>query len=153
MVVEGKYQIEIDEIPCSSIEYVINAEPVPMSLGAFLPKKNRIDGENIDIEFETNEKGIEVELIGRILPNIQVMSGYSYLDAQYQDSPAYVNGSAPMNAAKHTANGWVNYKFENQFLKEIMSFFHFKLADKKTLSNHFHRKILVHSSTIDLLFI
>ena len=62
MVVEGKYQIEIDEIPCSSIEYVINAEPVPMSLGAFLPKKNRIDGENIDIEFETNEKGIEVEL-------------------------------------------------------------------------------------------
>lgn len=56
-------------------------------------------------------KGMEVELIGRILPNLQVMSGWAYLDAQYQDSPAYINGSAPMNAPKHTANGWLNYKF------------------------------------------
>jgi len=56
-------------------------------------------------------KGVEVELIGRILPNLQVMSGWAYLDAQYQDSPAFVNGSAPMNAPKHTANGWLNYKF------------------------------------------
>ncbi len=64
-------------------------------------------------------KGIEVELIGRILPNLQVMSGYSYLDAQYEDSPAYVNGSAPMNAAKHTANGWLNYKFVETFLRGL----------------------------------
>jgi iron complex outermembrane receptor protein len=56
-------------------------------------------------------KGMEVELIGRILPNLQVMSGWAYLDAQYQESPAYINGSAPMNAPKHTANGWLNYKF------------------------------------------
>ncbi|SHG43263.1 iron complex outermembrane recepter protein [Chryseobacterium sp. OV279] len=56
-------------------------------------------------------KGMEVELIGRILPNLQIMSGWAYLDAQYQDSPAYINGSAPMNAPKHTANGWLNYKF------------------------------------------
>ena len=56
-------------------------------------------------------KGMEIELIGRILPNLQIMSGWAYLDAQYQDSPAYINGSAPMNAPKHTANGWLNYKF------------------------------------------
>ncbi|PQA91705.1 TonB-dependent siderophore receptor [Chryseobacterium shigense] len=56
-------------------------------------------------------RGMEVELIGRILPNLQIMSGWAYLDAQYQDSPAYINGSAPMNAPKHTANGWLNYKF------------------------------------------
>lgn len=61
-------------------------------------------------------KGIEVELIGRILPNLQIMSGWAYLDAQYQDSPAYVNGSAPMNAPKHTANGWLNYKFNRGVL-------------------------------------
>lgn len=64
-------------------------------------------------------KGIEIELIGRILPNLQVMSGYSYLDAQYQDSPAYINGSAPMNNAKHTANGWLNYKFEGTALRGL----------------------------------
>ncbi|NDV95773.1 TonB-dependent receptor [Dysgonomonas sp. 521] len=53
--------------------------------------------------------GIEVELNGRILPNLQVMLGYAYLNARYADSPSYVNGSAPMNAPKHTANGWVYY--------------------------------------------
>lgn len=61
-------------------------------------------------------KGVEVELIGRILPNLQIMSGWAYLDAQYKDSPAYINGSAPMNAPKHTANGWLNYKFNQGVL-------------------------------------
>lgn len=56
-------------------------------------------------------KGVEVELIGRILPNLQVMSGWAYLDAQYQNSPAYMDGARPMNAPKHTANAWLNYKF------------------------------------------
>jgi len=64
-------------------------------------------------------KGLEVELIGRILPNLQVMSGWAYLDAQYQDSPAYVNGSRPMNAPKHTANAWLNYKFNTGILDGV----------------------------------
>ncbi|SKB93667.1 iron complex outermembrane recepter protein [Soonwooa buanensis] len=64
-------------------------------------------------------KGVEVELIGRILPNLQVMSGWAYLDAQYQDSPSYVNGSAPMNAPKHTANAWLNYKFKGGILDKL----------------------------------
>ncbi len=64
-------------------------------------------------------QGVEVELIGRILPNLQVMTGYAYLDAQYKDSPAFMDGSAPMNTPKHTANGWVNYKFNNGFVKGL----------------------------------
>lgn len=56
-------------------------------------------------------QGVEVELAGRPLPNLDVMLGYSYLDARYQDSPAYEEGSAPMNAPTHTANAWVNYRF------------------------------------------
>lgn len=53
--------------------------------------------------------GVEVELNGRVLPNLEVMLGYAYLNARYDHSPSYVNGSAPMNAPKHTANGWLNY--------------------------------------------
>lgn len=53
--------------------------------------------------------GIETELAGRILPNLQVVLGYAYLDAQYQKSPVYVEGSSPMNAPSHTANGWLYY--------------------------------------------
>ncbi|MEN9919453.1 MAG: hypothetical protein RL662_1889 [Bacteroidota bacterium] len=58
---------------------------------------------------DLKRRGIETELSGRILSNLQVALGYAYLDAQYQNSPSYVNGSAPMNAPKHTANGWVYY--------------------------------------------
>lgn len=53
--------------------------------------------------------GAEVELTGRPLKNLEVILGYAYLDARYEDSPAYVDGSAPMNAPKHTANGWIHY--------------------------------------------
>lgn len=63
--------------------------------------------------------GIEVELNGRILPNLQVMLGYAYLNARYDDSPSYVNGSAPMNAPKHTANGWVYYTVDRGPIKGL----------------------------------
>lgn len=63
--------------------------------------------------------GIEVELNGRILENLQVMLGYAYLNARYDDSPSYVNGSAPMNAPKHTANGWVYYTVDKGLLKGL----------------------------------
>lgn len=54
-------------------------------------------------------RGLEVELTGRPLSNLQVILGYAYLDARYENSPAYVDGSAPMNAPAHTANGWIHY--------------------------------------------
>lgn len=63
--------------------------------------------------------GIETELSGRILTNLQVILGYAYLDAKYEDSPVYVDGSAPMNAPKHTANGWVYYTVDKGPLKNL----------------------------------
>lgn len=63
--------------------------------------------------------GFEVELNGRILSNLQVMLGYAYLDARYENSPSYVNGTAPMNSPKHTANGWINYTIDRGSLKGL----------------------------------
>lgn len=68
---------------------------------------------------DLKRKGVEVELNGRILDNLQVMLGYAYLDAKYANSPSYVNGSAPMNAPKHTANGWVYYTLDSSPLKGL----------------------------------
>lgn len=65
---------------------------------------------------ELKRRGMEVELIGKILPNLQIMTGWAYVDAQYQDSPSFVNGSAPINTPKHSANGWLNYKFNQGIL-------------------------------------
>lgn len=63
--------------------------------------------------------GIEAELNGRILDNLTVMLGYAYLDARYKNSPSYVDGSAPMNAPDHTANGWVQYVVNQGMLKNL----------------------------------
>lgn len=60
---------------------------------------------------ELKRKGMEIELIGKIISNLQVMTGWAYVDAQYKDSPSFVSGSAPINTPKHSANAWLNYKF------------------------------------------
>ena len=62
---------------------------------------------------------MEVELIGKIFPNLQIMTGWAYVDAKYQDSPSFVNGSAPINTPKHSANGWLNYKFNQGILEGL----------------------------------
>lgn len=62
-------------------------------------------------------KGVEVELAGRPFSELQIMLGYAYLDAFYEDSPAYMDGSAPSNAPKNTANAWVQYRFSKTALK------------------------------------
>lgn len=72
-----------------------------------------------DLAGRLERKGIEAEVIGRINRNLQVMAGYAYLDAQYQDSPAYVNGSEPMNSPNHTANAWLNYAFKDGALSGL----------------------------------
>jgi iron complex outermembrane receptor protein len=64
-------------------------------------------------------KGVELELTGRLLKNLDVVGGYSYLDAAYHDSPYYHEESAPMNTAKHTANGWINYTLFDGLLRNL----------------------------------
>lgn len=64
-------------------------------------------------------QGLELELTGRLLKNLDAVAGYAYLDAGYHDSPYYHEGSAPMNAAAHTANGWLNYTFFDGFLRNL----------------------------------
>ena len=64
-------------------------------------------------------QGVELELTGKILKNMDAVFGYSYLDAGYHDSPYYHEGSAPMNTANHMANGWFNYTFFEGFLRNL----------------------------------
>jgi iron complex outermembrane receptor protein len=64
-------------------------------------------------------EGIELELTGKILKNMDAVLGYAFLDASYHDSPYYHEGSAPMNTAAHTANGWFNYTFFEGILRNL----------------------------------
>ncbi len=58
-------------------------------------------------------QGIEVELTGRPLENLELIGGYAYIDAQYKEHTSYVYGSAPLNTPKHTFNAYANYSFRN----------------------------------------
>lgn len=61
-------------------------------------------------------RGVEIEIAGRPIHNLQLMLGYAYLDAYYENSPAYMDGSRPMNAPTNTGNAWLHYQFSNHFL-------------------------------------
>lgn len=60
---------------------------------------------------EDTRNGVELELIGRVLSNLEVIAGYSYLDAKYKDHASYYYNSSPLNTPKHTANLWLRYAF------------------------------------------
>lgn len=66
---------------------------------------------------DLRRKGVEIELRGFVRNNLEIIAGYAFLDARYCNSPAYVEGSAPMNSPRHTANGWIHYRL----LRGIMS--------------------------------
>ncbi|SFI98481.1 TonB-dependent receptor [Myroides guanonis] len=68
---------------------------------------------------DLKRNGFELDVTGRITNNLEVMLGYANLIARYTDSPAYVEGSAPMNAPEHTANGWLHYRFLQGALKGL----------------------------------
>jgi len=54
-------------------------------------------------------KGVEVELAGRVLPDLEVIAGYAFIDAEYKEHTTFVPGSKPNNTPDYTANLWVNY--------------------------------------------
>lgn len=89
-----------------------------LSNSEYLPNSNQTTGYYYKAG-DLVRDGIEVELNGRILNNLQVMLGYAYLDARYKNSPSYVEGSAPMNAPKHTANGWLYYTVDRGPLRGL----------------------------------
>lgn len=64
-------------------------------------------------------QGIEVDLSGRVLPEWEVMIGYSYLNAEYQNSTRFVDGSRPNNTPEHIANFWSNYTFAQGLLSGL----------------------------------
>lgn len=64
-------------------------------------------------------KGVEVEVLGRVFENLEVVAGYAYIDAQYKEHTSYFEGSAPLNTPKHTANTWLRYGFTHGAVKGL----------------------------------
>ncbi|MBD1397116.1 TonB-dependent receptor [Pontibacter sp. JH31] len=64
-------------------------------------------------------KGIEVELTGRVLDNLELIAGYALIDARYKEHTTFVRNSSPLNTPDQTANFWANYTFRYGALKGL----------------------------------
>ncbi|NEM99698.1 TonB-dependent receptor [Pontibacter burrus] len=92
-----------------------------MNLQAFTVDENGVvQAEDYYIKGGNDErKGMEVELTGRVLENLEIVTGYSYIDAQFKDHTTFVPGSAPNNTPKHTFNAYANYTVRNGLLQGL----------------------------------
>jgi iron complex outermembrane receptor protein len=66
---------------------------------------------------ERQMQGVELEVNGEIIPNLQVSGGYSYLDSDIKQA---ASGDAIfLLMPKHSANLWVNYKAANLLARPL----------------------------------
>lgn len=62
-------------------------------------------------------KGVEVELTGRVLENLEVIAGYALIRAKYKEHTTFVEHSSPLNTPDNTANLWAHYTMRYGALK------------------------------------
>jgi iron complex outermembrane receptor protein len=65
-------------------------------------------------------RGLEWELAGYILPDLQVNASYSYIDARIvEDSNETLNGKRKENTPSNSANIWMRYNFSQPALRDL----------------------------------
>ncbi|MDD2984187.1 MAG: TonB-dependent receptor [Crocinitomicaceae bacterium] len=109
-----------DRLRFNATYYVISNKGMNIQAALENPVTGAIELQTYYFQGGNDErKGLEVELVGRILPNLEVIIGYSYIDAQFKEHTTFVPGSSPNNTPKHTANAYVNYGFKNKTLRGL----------------------------------
>lgn len=83
-----------------------------------------------------NRSGIEAELTGQLLPSLDVLLGYSYLNAEYKNVMDYVNGSTPQGTPKNLANAWAHYTFTRGLFRGFGLGAGFYYVDKRPIDDY-----------------
>jgi len=91
---------------------------------------------------EERSRGIEFDVIGRIIPQLSILASYSYNQAMITDSPvASEVGIQKPNAPHHTANIWAKYNFSDGILKGLGVGAGSNYVDSRILSLNFNQTI------------
>ncbi|QDW23827.1 TonB-dependent receptor [Pedobacter sp. KBS0701] len=91
---------------------------------------------------EERSRGIEFDVIGRIIPQLSILASYSYNQAMITDSPvASEIGIQKPNAPHHTANIWAKYNFSDGILKGLGIGAGSNYVDSRILSLNFNQTI------------
>jgi iron complex outermembrane receptor protein len=65
-------------------------------------------------------RGIELEMAGYVLPDLQVNASYSYIDARIvEESDESLNGKRKENTPTNSANVWMRYNFAQSTLRDF----------------------------------
>ncbi|AFD07889.1 TonB-dependent receptor [Solitalea canadensis] len=100
--------------------YKINNKNQNIRAAVLNPATGFIELQNYYFKGGNDERtGIETEITGRILPNLEVIAGYAYINAKYKEHTTFVPGSAPNNTPKHTFNAWGSYTIDRGPLKSL----------------------------------
>lgn len=109
-----------DRLRFNATYYIISNKGMNIQAALENPITGAIELQTYYFQGGNDERtGLEVELSGRILKNLEVIIGYSYIDAQYKEHTTFVPGSSPNNTPKHTANAYINYSFETKALRGL----------------------------------
>ncbi|MGD1901857.1 MAG: TonB-dependent siderophore receptor [Geitlerinemataceae cyanobacterium] len=57
--------------------------------------------------------GVELDVIGEILPGWNVVANYAYIDAEITEGEAGTEGNRPNNIPEHNFNIWTNYTLQS----------------------------------------
>lgn len=76
------------------------------------------DGDQVALG-ERQMQGVEVEVNGEIMPNLQVSGGYSYLDSDIKQASSDRDDGIFLLMPKHSANLWVSYKADNLLARPL----------------------------------
>ena len=68
---------------------------------------------------ERQMQGVELEVNGEIMPNLQVSGGYSYLDSDIKQTSSAKDDGIFLLMPKHSANLWVNYEAANLLARPL----------------------------------
>src|SRR5690554_1956246 len=109
-----------DRLRFNATYYFITNKGMNIQAAIENPVSGLIELQNYYFKGGNDERqGVEVELVGRILENFELIVGYSYIDAQFKEHTTFVPGSSPNNTPSHTLNAYVNYTFENAALEGL----------------------------------
>jgi iron complex outermembrane receptor protein len=83
-----------------------------------LEKRNRADYSlypQVTTIGKARSRGLEVDAIGRVSPQLAVMASYTYLDARVTEDPTY-QGTRLANTARHAGSLWGRWMFDAQWV-------------------------------------
>lgn len=66
---------------------------------------------------EQRSRGFEVDVAGQILPGLEIIGSYAYIDARITEDNTFVEGSRLPNVPKHQASLWTTYTVNQGMLK------------------------------------